>query len=159
MTWFGRVPRVAFLAFVAVAGSTARADSDADAALRQEIGELKHTLQQLGARVESLEQRLAGRPEPTPQQTIEGTTAGAARNDSSPPSAPGGTPQERWKRITRGMSVEQVEALLGHPQRTVDMSPKTIWYYSYEGVGNGSVVFIKDGGVIDWQSPPFGTWW
>ena len=158
MTWFGRAPTVALLV-LAAAASTAFADSGADAALRQEIGELKQTVQQLGTRVENLEQRLSGRPEPTPRPRLEGAAEGAARTQAPPPTATGGTAQERWHRLARGMSMEDVEALLGHPQRTMDISPKTIWYYSYEGIGNGSVVFIKDGGVIDWRSPPFGTWW
>jgi hypothetical protein len=56
------------------------------------------------------------------------------------------------------MTTQEIETLLGRPTRTMKLTPKTIWYYSYTDIGNGSVVFTDDS-VIDWQSPPLNTWW
>ena len=150
-----RLTVVLLLLLIVGAGGGVRPASAQSDPLRDEIQELRRTVEGLAARVESLERRSGGQPESAPAATPEAATT----KPTAPAAAGNATVQEHWQRLTRGMSVAQVEALLGRPQRTVDMSPKAIWYYSYEGIGNGSVVFIKDAGVVDWQSPPFGTWW
>jgi hypothetical protein len=136
-----------------VVPSTRAQTVDPDAA-RQEIGELKRTVDQLNTRIEGLERRLDQPAQPTPQSTAQVAT----RSDTPTPAA-GTTPQERWRKIEHGMPVEQVEALLGPPQRTVKIEAKTLWYYSYPEIGSGSIVFVQDGGVVDWQPPPFSVWW
>lgn len=151
------------LPVVAAAGAhTARAETDP---LRDEIRELRRVVEGLATRVENLERRSGGQPAPAaaPKAAAAPETAPARDAAAATPIPPAVghdvSVQEHWQRLAQGMPFAEVEALLGRPQRTVDMSPRTIWYYSYPGIGNGSVVFVQDGGVIDWQSPPFATWW
>jgi len=67
--------------------------------------------------------------------------------------------RDQWHRIGRGMTMQAVEALLGRPHRTMRVNVQTVWYYAYPDIGSGSVVFADDGSVVDWQTPPFNTWW
>jgi len=144
--------RAALLALLWLAFTApASADSTDVNALRQEIKELRGAVERLDARVRALEQQ---RPEPAESRSGETATAHA-------PAVPAvATPglKDRWQSVKRGMTEQEIETLLGRPTRTVEFTPKTIWYYSYADVGNGSVVFTDDS-VIDWQSPPFNTWW
>jgi hypothetical protein len=124
-------------------------------AQQQEIADLKSTIARLSVRIEHLEgQGSAASTSPSEAAAAPPIPAAAA-----PPAAePTATLRERWRTITYGMTFQQVAALLGEPQGTIDESPKTVWYYSYPDLGNGSVVFVHDGGVSDWQAPPFGNW-
>jgi hypothetical protein len=136
-----------WLAFTPPAG----ADSKDVNALRREIQQLRGVVEGLDARVRALEQQ---RPEPAASQS-------GAITSGQPPGAPAiATPglRDRWQRVKRGMTTQEVETLLGRPTRTMKLTPKTIWYYSYTDIGNGSVVFTDDS-VIDWQSPPLNAWW
>lgn len=144
--------RTALLVVLCLAGAApASADSADVNALRQEIKELRGAVERLDARVQALEQQ---RPEPAESQSGASATG-------NPPSAPAVTTpglKDRWQSVKRGMTTQEIETLLGRPTRTMKLTPKTIWYYSYTDIGNGSVVFTDDS-VIDWQSPPFNTWW
>jgi hypothetical protein len=123
--------------------------------LRQEVTDLKQIIQHLNERVEGLEKQLAPQPESAPQAAAAPVTPAA-----QPPTAtPGESIRERWRQIDRGMTVQNVEALIGPPQRTMTVNFKTVWFYTYPEVGSGSIVFAQDGGVDDWQTPPFNTWW
>jgi len=129
----------------------ARAESKDVQALHQEIQELRGAVEGLDARVRALERQ---RPEPAESRSGETAT-------EPPPGAPAvATPglKDRWQSVKRGMTTQEVETLLGRPTRTMKLTPKTIWYYSYADIGNGSVVFTDDC-VSDWQSPPLNTWW
>lgn len=147
--WLVHSPRVAMalplLPLAAALGCAAHSETNA---LRQEID-------RLNARIEHLEGQGATPPASSSQTAAASPPAPAA----APPVAerPGAL-RERWQNITYGMTFEQVSALLGRPQRTIDESPKTVWFYSYPDVGNGSVVFVHESGVTDWQAPPFGNW-
>jgi hypothetical protein len=122
---------------------------------QQEIADLKGTVERLNARIEHLEGQSSS-PSASSSQPAAAPPMPAA---VAPPAAePAATLRERWRTITYGMTCEQVDALLGRPQGTIDESPKTVWYYSYPDIGNGSVVFIQESGVTDWQAPPFGNW-
>jgi SmpA/OmlA family protein len=135
--------------------SVAHAQNEDATALRSELSDLKRTVESLNTKIESLERRLADQHEPAVQEAGGVTTP---PSDTAPTAVPGTRPQERWARISRGMTFQQVDALLGRPQRTIDLSPKTVWYYAYPDIGNASVVF-QEGEVSDWQAPPFNTWW
>jgi len=137
-------------------GSVLYAQSEDPAALRRELTDLKRSVEGLNAKIESLERRLVDQRTPAAQEAAE---AAPQTSDTPSPPAPGTRPQERWQRLTQGMTFQDVEALLGRPQRMIDVSPKTVWYYAYPDIGSGSVVFNQESGVIDWQAPPFNTWW
>ncbi len=141
------------LVLLLMAGAGCAAHSDT-AALQQEIGDLKGTIEHLNARIEHLEGQGAS-PAGSPPQAAAAPLppAAAAPAVEERPSAL----RERWRKIAYGMTFEQVDAILGHPQGKIDESPKTIWYYSYPDVGSGSIVFIEESGVTDWQAPPFGN--
>ncbi|MBI1817612.1 MAG: hypothetical protein HYR72_21760 [Deltaproteobacteria bacterium] len=142
-----------------IGGTPGRAESNDIDDLRQEVTALKQTLQVLDTRVEGLERQVSSRPESTaPAAAVLENAAPAARSATTP-SIPRANAREGWHNITRGMSLQQVEALIGRPERTMNVSANTVWYYSYPDVGSGSVVFAADGSVIDWQHPPFNTWW
>jgi len=144
--------RTALAVLLCLAGAAPASASSADVnALRQEITELRGAIERLDARVRALEQQ---RPEPAEAQSGASATG-------HPPAAPAvATPglKDRWQSVKRGMTTQEIETLLGRPTRTMKLTPKTIWYYSYADIGNGSVVFTDDS-VIDWQSPPLNSWW
>jgi hypothetical protein len=155
-SWSAQVRNAALsMALLALLGAPAARAQNSDAATaQQEIGELKRTVQQLNTRIENLEHQLSEQPKVTPPSAAPDT---AHREPS--PASPLTALRERWQKVGRGLSVHEVEELLGRPQRTAKVDAKTVWYYSYPDVGNGSVVFVQDDGVIDWQPPPFSVWW
>jgi TolA-binding protein len=157
----------------------ARAETGEVTALRQEVNELKQVVQRLDERLERLEARLSAQskasssearvasPEASgasPEASAASPQATAASAPAPEPAAPAtavssGSARDHWHRIDHGMTPQEVEALLGRPQRTMTVNAKTVWYYAYPDIGAGSVVFAPDDGVADWQTPPFNTWW
>lgn len=126
------------------------AQNDDNAALRNEVQEMRQTIDSLNNKVRDLEQKLADRPPATPATApIPPATRADAGQDAG----------ERWSEVKRGMSKAEVETLIGQPSRTMDVSTRTVWYYQYSNMGSGSVVFADDGRVIDSQKPPFAAWW
>ncbi len=149
-SWFARTGFVLIAApLTLLRVAPAAAQSHDNAALRNEVGEMRQTIDTLNTKVHDLERRLADRPEPTPQTERVPAPAATGGQDAG----------ERWSEVKRGMSKTEVETLLGQANRTMDVSTRTVWYYQYSNAGSGSVVFAGDGSVIDWQTPPFGTWW
>ena len=69
------------------------------------------------------------------------------------------TLKTQWRSIKAGMSSEEIRKLLGRPSREFTIDGKPVWYYAYPGIGNGSVMFNRDGhSVASWQHPPYGFW-
>ena len=69
------------------------------------------------------------------------------------------TLKEQWRSIKAGMSSEEIRKLLGTPSREFTIDGKPVWYYAYPGIGNGSVMFSRDGHTVaGWQHPPYGFW-
>lgn len=67
--------------------------------------------------------------------------------------------KEEWRSIKVGISSEEIRKRLGTPSREFTIDGKPVWYYAYPGIGNGSVMFGRDGhGVVGWQHPPYGFW-
>jgi len=150
------VAPLALVAWLCLAPAVAGGQTGETETLRQQVEELTRTVDRLNKTVEGLERQLGDRAQvkdgaplatPTPAPEARAAVPSAAK------------PQERWHGLATGMTVHQVEALLGRPDRTLDLSPNTLWYYTYPDVGSGSVVFANDGTVSDWQPPPFSTWW
>jgi len=146
---------IVFLLLLLEAAFGCATHNESSASQREELADLKRTVERINARLEHLEEQgpaaasvqnsqLAAPPTPT---------AAAPPRPDSPAAL-----RERWRTIGYGMTFDQVAALLGRPQRSIDESPKTVWYYSYPDIGSGSVVFIQESGVTDWQAPPFGNW-
>jgi hypothetical protein len=133
----------------------ARAEDSETTGLRQEVTDLKQIIQHLNERVEGLEKQL-----PQPASDPQAAAAPATLTvQPSAPATPGASIREHWRQIDHGMTVQNIEALIGRPQRTMTVNLKTVWYYTYPEVGSGSIVFAQDGLVDDWQTPPFNTWW
>jgi hypothetical protein len=69
------------------------------------------------------------------------------------------TLKTQWRSIKAGMSSEEIRKLLGTPTREFTLDGKPVWYFSYPGIGNGSVMFSRDGHTVaGWQHPPYGFW-
>jgi hypothetical protein len=156
MKWWvhTRLEAVTMVLLLLGAGAGCAAHSETSAS-RQEIDDLKGTIERLNERVAQLE----GQGSTPPAAGSEVPAAAPGLVTGAPPVGEGSAAlPERWQNLTYGMSFEQVDALLGRPQGTIDESPKTVWYYSYPNLGNGSVVFVGESGVTDWQAPPFGNW-
>lgn len=142
------------------------------ASLTQQIEQLRQQVQVLEQRVQQLEhpQHVGSTP---PQNTAASVTApSAAPTPAAAAVATTTTPvtsvdpalqslgrlKEAWKGITAGMNNAQVRERLGEPARQFTIDGKPVWYYSYPGVGNGSVMFSANGRVVGAQNPPFGFW-
>ena len=161
-----------------LAASSAEGGDEETAALAKQIRELQQKVERLDTRVRELEQRLSSQPaqglqdrgntgakspgaggEESHGQSVEGTA------ERPPAESPSGVDKEkpsisqRWRTLERGMTAEAVEALLGLPQRIIEVDSKTVWYYRYPNIGAGSVVFNPDKLVSGWQKPPFHGWW
>ena len=167
---------LAILPLLAV--SAAGGGDEETGAMVKQIKELQQKVDRLDARVKELEQRLSTEPaqglrdrgntganspaageEESHGQSAEGKAEN--RSAESPPGVDREKPSisQRWRTLERGMTVEEVEALLGLPQRVIEVDSKIVWYYRYPNVGAGSVVFDPDKRVSGWQKPPFHGWW
>jgi outer membrane murein-binding lipoprotein Lpp len=62
--------------------------------------------------------------------------------------------QGHWAKISTGMTSAEVFGLLGEPTRRLNMDGRTVWYYSYPALGNGSV-FFTDAGIVSSRQSPF----
>ena len=161
-----------------LAASGAEGGDEETAALVKQIKELQQKVESLDARVRELEQRLSAQPaQGLRDRGNTGTSSPAAGEEEShgqsaegkaervPAESPSGLDKEkpsisqRWRTLERGMTTEAVEALLGLPQRVIEVDSKIVWYYRYPNVGAGSVVFDPDKRVSGWQKPPFHGWW
>ncbi len=139
--------------------------------LQRQIEALQRTVQQLERRVRTLEKRPAPPPRPVPAPPPEigqghpenGAAAPTTRSAPPAPTSPRITAQQakaNWGALKRGMSPGQVRILLGAPSRQMEINDgHRLWYYTYPGPRNGSVMFSRDGVVSDWQHPPFGWLW
>ena len=167
---------LAIVPFVAV--SSAEGGDEETAALAKQIEELQQKVERLDTRLRELEQRLSSQPaqglqergntganspaageEESHDQSAEGSTK--TPTAESPAGADKEKPSisQRWRTLERGMTAEAVEALLGPPQRIIEVDSKIVWYYRYPNVGAGSVVFTPEKRVAGWQKPPFHGWW
>jgi hypothetical protein len=129
------------------------------ARLREEAAELRHSLNRLDARIDALENQsrnpaLSGKVEPS--QPAPMPPAPLAAPASLQPIV---SLKQNWSQVERGIPQQTVQSLLGQPERVLRIDGNTVWYYTYPGIGRGSVFFSDDGKVSSAQSPSFGWGW
>jgi SmpA / OmlA family len=128
----------------------AHADPADDLArLKQEAARLRQSLDELDARIRTLE---GGNPGPA--------APGTATDVSAKPPAPSYFQLQRnWSEIEPGASKDRVNTLLGKPEREMHINGDLVWYYVYPGLGRGSVFFSTAGKVAAVQPPRVGWSW
>lgn len=130
------------------------------------LSDMQSQIDALNKRVERLERTL--QPDLTP--STPNTTGAGVTTTQPPPTTPTrGQPELRlyqelevlranWKRLERGLSRTELRQLLGEPRSELAFGQQTLWYYSYPGIGSGSVMLDHKGKTSSWQEPPFRGW-
>jgi hypothetical protein len=117
-----------------------------DARADDRVAKLEARIQQLELRVQKLEALL--------------TLAEAFPPNSLPPKGsptnakPVGNSRDvaNWRRIKRGMTIDQLIAILGKPTSVTIISDNELWFYKGKS-GLGSVSLDKNDRVQRWSSP------
>jgi len=133
-----------------LAGVPAHADDANCLDLAAEMQKLKTQIDALQARVQALEHasdKAQTHAMPSTSDVAAEAAAQLRREDAAV--------REGWKKVKRGLTREEVKALLGEPQKTFTLDRKLVWYYYYPAVGGGSVMFDSVGHVMGQQAPPF----
>lgn len=99
----------------------------------------------LAARVSSLERRVT---------RLEGAGSSHAPPDAAPPANAPDEPKWKdpaiWRRLSKGLSMVQVQRGLGEPTKIWTYGSLTTWYYGYP---SGGEVKFEDGFVSGWSEP------
>ena len=170
---------------IMVSSMAARAEEGNEATLKRQLEEVRQQLHELQIKVLDMESKLGTAQAPSPAAVaapvpssapVTATEAPSNITRSSAPArveagtspSPAVVPaafqwremlKEQWRNVKAGMSGEEIGKLLGTPSRELTLDGKPVWYYSYPGIGNGSVMFSRDGHTVaGWQHPPFGFW-
>jgi len=164
----------------------ARADEGTEVALKRQLEEVQQQLHELQLKVQRMESELdatqasssAAVTAPPPTSTVTPPSAvpltasqpapAPVRVEAGTSLTPAAVPEafqwretlkDQWHSVKAGMNGEEIKGLLGTPSREFTLDGKPVWYYSYPGIGNGSVMFSLDGHTVaGWQHPPFGFW-
>ncbi|MBI3785916.1 MAG: hypothetical protein HY270_21190 [Deltaproteobacteria bacterium] len=149
-----------------------------DATLHDQVDTLEKVIRKLNSRIEELENRLpptASPITPSTPATPSATPAVVAVPPSTPAtsgSSAGDRPQDgkmeperreleakqRWSDIRQGLSAEDVEHLLGAPDRKLQAGNQTIWHYDYKLLGQGTVAIDASGHVSGFVKPYINFW-
>jgi hypothetical protein len=105
--------------------------------LERRVNDLEQLVQQLLNRLAQLEARLG--TEPTKPQ--RGTAGDTSQHLMS------------WRKLKKGMSMDQVRAVLGEPSKVDGGSPLTFWYWKNTDGQTGSVSFTEKDQVFSWREP------
>jgi len=141
------------IALIALAAAPAVADqSDELTRLRDEAARQRQSLEGTEARIRALEQNSGNASAGAAPRETPGETASAA------PATSLVALKKNWSQVERGTPREQVQLLLGTPQKVLRIDGALVWYYTYPGIGAGSVFFNASGKVSSLQSPSFGWW-
>ena len=170
---------------ILVSSMPAQADEGNEATLKRQLEEVRQQLHELQIKVLDMESKLGRAHAPSsaavaaPTPSSMPATATVAPSTINQPStsvrveagtspSPAVVPaafqwremlKDQWRSVKAGMSSEEIGKLLGTPSRELTLDGKPVWYYSYPGIGNGSVMFSRDGHTVaGWQHPPFGFW-
>jgi hypothetical protein len=129
--------------------------------LRQEAAQMRKSLDSLDERIRTLERENPDRRQPavTPSRVDAAASPppDAAKLHSEFPTL--AALKQNWSRVVAGTPQAEVETLLGKPDTTLRIDGSLVWYYTYSGVGKGSVFFDGGGKVTAAQSPRFGWSW
>jgi outer membrane protein assembly factor BamE (lipoprotein component of BamABCDE complex) len=124
--------RVALLTALAAASIPAAAPAQGTA-----IDSLNRRVVLLEGKVAYLEQRV---------RMLETLVKADSSRNSPVPASANWRDLANWRRLVRGMNMDQVRALLGEPER-VEGGPVTSWYWT-----NANVYFIS-GQLSGWSEP------
>ncbi|MBP3194010.1 outer membrane protein assembly factor BamE domain-containing protein [Natronogracilivirga saccharolytica] len=104
---------------------------------------------ELDSRITELEQVVAS----LQQRIIELETIVQGQQESGQPVAAKGNWQElrNWRQLQRGMTMQQVEELLGEPEKVNAGGTLTFWYWDYPG--GPQVSFDRSNKVYGWSEP------
>ena len=139
---------VAFMAAACAAGLAAAQQADVDA-LKAEAARMRQSLDELDARIRAAEG----------ERSVAPAAAPAAKPDSKEPAGSYVSVQQSWSQVRTGLPKERVDALLGKPERVMQINGDDVWYYVYPGLGRGSVFFNSKGIVTASQPPRIGWGW
>ena len=144
-----RLARVmAFMAAACAAAPAAAQQADVEA-LKAEAARMRQSLDELDAKIRAVEG----------EKSVAPAAAPAARPDSKPPADSYVSVQQSWSQVRTGLPRERVDALLGKPERVMQINGDDVWYYVYPGFGRGSVFFNTKGIVTASQPPRIGWGW
>ena len=139
--------------------------------LRREVEQLKRSMHEMQTRLQAVEAGLeqvaggaaaapaAAEPAPatTPRSAIDTTASNAAATPAKTPPQPANTElvalKRAWAGVQPGVASAQVKDLLGPASQELKINGKLTWYYSYPGIGAGSIFFNDDGRVSSRKSP------
>lgn len=133
-----RLPAIAAHAMFALILFPTSATSDATAeplAVQQEMETLKQQIRDLRARVERLEESVAKGLPVNPARTVQPVPGGWRKSSN-------------WDLLVEGMQKDDVEKILGEPQRRNKVNKFEFWIY---GEGKARIYF---GRLKSWQIPP-----
>lgn len=122
--------------------------------LNRQVQTLQTTVQNQERRIAALEQKLSQVSPPSQPSQNPSTIPPSS---TQPAQQPGWHLPANWARIQRGMSRQQVEAILGKPARVRDFASITL-YFEGEVAGSGFVlgtVELFDGRVVTVSPPVF----
>jgi hypothetical protein len=151
-------PHSLLLAFgLAIGLSAVRAAADQSedlTRLREEAAQQRRDLEGTESRIRALEQ---GSGKATGRETAQ---PGLALPDGPSPTPVSSLVQlkKSWSQVEPGTPQDRVQALLGPPNRVLNIDGALVWYYAYPGIGPASVFFNANGAVSSRQSPSFGWW-
>jgi hypothetical protein len=123
------------------------------ARLREEAAALRQSLDRVNARIQALENQ---NQDPALGKTVEPPPVPPAPPASVQPIV---SLKQNWSQVERGIPQDKVQSLLGQPEKVLHIDGNTVWYYTYPGIGRGSVFFSGNGKVSSTQSPGFGWGW
>lgn len=136
----GRMKKLLLIViFTTCAALDARADG-VDIHAATAIAKLEAKIQQLELRIQKLEALYeSGLPKRTPAKA---KPVGDSRNVAN------------WRRLKKGMSIDQLIAILGEPSSVTIINESELWFYKGgKPVEIGSVHLDKNDRVQSWTSP------
>jgi hypothetical protein len=159
----------------------ARADDDV-AALRGRLDQIKQLVADFETRLNALEAARSSATQPPQSAATAATAPGLATASARVPApapasaptpvvqpptsatgpaaadAPVVVPRAQWRRVHSGLTMDEVNGLIGAPTKTFELAGKTVWYYYYPAIGAGSVFFDAHGHASSVQRPAGGSW-